>query len=603
MEKPDFSGYVTRNDIRCTDGRVIKRNAFAHNDGATVPLMYQHLHDDPSMILGKVKLENRQDGVYGYCYLNDSQSAKDVKLAVLHGDINSMSIYANRLSHNKGDVLHGDIKEVSVVLAGANPGAKIDNICLAHADGSEDVLDDEAIIYSGQPIDLDSTDSNVTHSEITTNTTAMAALAGAKAEQATQAVNDIIQTPKTQDSMVHSSETLTVGDVLDTFNDDQKMAMMAVLNAALNKQEENEGGDDNMSHNAFENAPANEDVLSHADEEAIFADVKRYGSLKESTLAHGITNIDYLIPDPKTINPLPEFIKRPTEWVDIVMNSVHKTPFSRIKSVFADITEDDARAKGYIKGKLKKEEVFSLLKRTTMPTTVYKKQKLDRDDQIDIDSMATVVWIKSEMRMMLDEELARAFLIGDGRPSSSDDKINESNIRPIWTDNELYTTRVTVEGAATLSSEARAKAFITKIIKARKNYKGSGNPILFTTEDMVTDCLLLTDANGRDLYEDVAKLAKKLRVSDIVTVSPMENATREADSKKYRLYGIIVNLKDYNVGADKGGAINMFDDFDIDYNAQKYLIETRCSGALIKPYSAIAIEGDETATTTPPSAG
>lgn len=586
MEIYDFSGYVTRNDIRCTDGRVIKRNAFAHNDGATVPLVYQHLHDDPSMILGKVKLENRPDGVYGYCYLNDSQSAKDVKVAVQHGDINSMSIYANRLSHNKGDVLHGDIKEVSVVLAGANPGAKIDNICLAHADGSEDVLDDEAIIYSGQPIDLNFSDPDISHSENSTQTVdaqmSPISTMGSRANE-------------NRDSLEHSSKTLTIGDVLDTFNEDQKTVMLAVLTAALKKQENNEEGeDDNMSHNAFENDPVHDDVLSHADEEAIFADVKRYGSLKESTLAHGITNIDYLVPDPKTINPVPEFIKRPTEWVDIVMNGVHKTPFARVKSIFADITEEDARAKGYIKGKLKKDEVFSLLKRTTTPTTVYKKQKIDRDDQLDIDSMAIVGWIKSEMRMMLDEELARAFIIGDGRLSSSDDKINESSIRPIWTDSELYTTRVTIGGAVSLSSEAKAKAFITNAIKARKNYKGSGNPVLFTTEDMLTDCLLLTDANGRDLYDDETKLAKKLRVSGIVTMSPMENAVREADSKKYRLYGIIVNLKDYNVGADKGGAINMFDDFDIDYNAQKYLIETRCSGALIKPYSAIAIEGDET---------
>ena len=355
------------------------------------------------------------------------------------------------------------------------------------------------------------------------------------------------------------------------------------------ENEDSKGGNKAMKHNIFDNEDTR-DVLSHSDMEAIFADAKRYGSLKDSILAHGIEQIDYLFPDAKNVTNTPQFIQRDMGWVQKVMTAVHNTPFSRIKSIFADITEEDARAKGYIKGSMKKEEVFSLLKRTTTPTTIYKKQKLDRDDVIDITDFDVVAWLKSEMRMMLDEEIARAALVGDGRLNSSDDKINEQNIRPIWTDADLYTIKAPVVVAANATADQKAKAFIRSAIKSRKNYKGSGEPTLYTTEDVLTDCLLMEDTTGRIIYDSVTKLATALRVKEIVTVPIMEDLSRTVEGKELGLMGIIVNLSDYNIGADKGGAVNMFDDFDIDYNAQKYLIETRCSGALIKPYSAIALE-------------
>ena len=357
-----------------------------------------------------------------------------------------------------------------------------------------------------------------------------------------------------------------------------------------NNNDDSKGGNKTMKHNVFDNEYDKNDILSHSDLEAIFADAKRYGSLKDSVLAHGIEQIDYLFPDAKNVTNTPQFIQRDMGWVQKVMNSVHHTPFSRIKSILADITEDDARAKGYIKGNLKKDEVFTLLKRTTTPTTIYKKQKLDRDDVVDITDFDVVAWLKSEMRMMLDEEIARAILVGDGRLSSSDDKINEQNIRPIWKDDDLYTIKAPVTVAANATAYEKAKAFIRAAIKSRKNYKGSGEPTLYTTEDVLTDCLLMEDTTGRVIYDSVSKLATTLRVKEIVTVPVMENLSRVDNGTTYGLMGIIVNLTDYNIGADKGGAVNMFDDFDIDYNAQKYLIETRCSGALIKPYSAIALE-------------
>ena len=392
----------------------------------------------------------------------------------------------------------------------------------------------------------------------------------------------------------------TVADVFNTLTEKQKTVVYAMIGQALEEKEESEdnnnnddskGGNKTMKHNVFDKEDTiQKDVLSHSDIEAIFADVKRYGSLRDAVLAHGIESIDYLFPDAKNVTDTPQFIQREMGWVQKVMNSVHHTPFSRIKSILADITEDDARAKGYIKGNLKKEEVFSLLKRTTTPTTIYKKQKLDRDDVVDITDFDVVAWLKSEMRVMLDEEIARAALVGDGRLSSSDDKINEQNIRPIWTDADLYTIKAPVTVAANATADEKAKAFIRAAIKSRKNYKGSGEPTLYTTEDVLTDCLLMEDTTGRVIYDSVSKLATALRVKEIVTVPVMENLSRDDNGTTYSLMGIIVNLTDYNIGADKGGAVNMFDDFDIDYNAQKYLIETRCSGALIKPYSAIALE-------------
>lgn len=567
MEKYDFSGWVTKNNLKCADGRTIMKDAFKHNDGQKVPLVWNHQHNDPNEVLGYVLLHNQDEGVYGYGTFNDTESGQTAKLLVQHGDVNALSIYANQLKQSMSNVTHGNIREVSLVLAGANPGAYIDSIMM-HGEDSED----EAIIYTGEDIEIyhaDRDDSTSKNDE------------GSKEEKK---------------SMTENNEDKTIGDVFDTLTDEQKTAVYAIIAQVMgdSETENDEGGNKEMKHNVFDNENENqENTLTHDAMNTIIADGKRYGSLKESFLAHaqeyGIESIDWLFPEAKTLNNPPEFIKRDTGWVSGVMNSVSHTPFSRIKSAFADITEDEARAKGYMKGKLKKEEVFSLLKRTTTPTTIYKKQKLDRDDVIDITDFDVVSWLKAEMRMMLDEEIARAILVGDGRLASSDDKINESNIRPIWKDEELYTIRTYVTKGTT--NDETIKAFIRAAIKARKDYKGSGNPVLYTTEDVLTDCLLLEDGMGRPLYESEEKLRTTLRVSKIVTVPVMENLKRTDETNgEVELMGLIVNLKDYNVGADKGGAINMFDDFDIDYNQQKYLIETRCSGALIRPYSAIAIE-------------
>ena len=568
----DFSGWATKNNLLCSDGRTILKDAFKNDDGVTVPLVWNHQHNDPSNILGHALLENRDEGVYAYCKFNDSEPGKNAKLLVEHGDVSALSIYANQLKQQGGNVLHGAIREVSLVLAGANPGAFIDSV-ISH---SEDV-DDEAIIYTGENICL-------AHAEKQMEETTKV-----MEEKKEMAPETKIEEPKKEK---------TVQDVFDTLNEEQKKVVYALIGQVIEEAENKsskeietkdiEGGKKEMKHNVFENDKENqENVLQHSDIEAIFADAKRYGSLKDSVLQHGITNIDYLFPEDKNITATPEFIKRDMGWVEKVMKSVHHTPFSRIRSTFANITEEDARAKGYIKGKLKKDEVFSLLKRSTTPTTVYKKQKLDRDDVVDITDFDVVAWLKSEMRMMLDEELARAFLIGDGRISSSDDKINEQNIRPIYNDDDLYTVKAVIEVSQTATAEEKTKAFIKSVIKNRKEYKGTGSPTLYTTEDVVSDCLLLEDANGRFIYDTIDKLKNTLRVADIVTVPVMEGAK---GAKGGDLIAILVNLADYNVGADKGGAVNMFDDFDIDYNAQKYLIETRCSGALTKPYSAIAFE-------------
>lgn len=558
--KYDFSGWATKNDLKCSDGRIIRRDAFKENDGKVVPLVWNHQHYDVTNVLGHALLENREEGVYAYGYFNDTEAGKNAKAMVQHGDIVSLSIFANRLKQNGPDVLHGDIREVSLVLAGANRGALIDSV-IQHG---EEI--DEAVIYAGSTLSL-------YHAE----------------EKKDEVAEDNKPTEKKEEDM---AEEKTIKDIFDELTEEQKNVVYYMLgNVIEDNADENDDEGEKMKHNIFDqDDTAMNDVLTHSEMKAIIDDAKRYGSMKDSFIAHGIEDIDYLFPDAKNVDATPRFISRDMGWVNKVMTGVHHTPFSRIKSIFADITEDDARAKGYIKGKMKKDEVFSLLKRTTTPTTVYKKQKLDRDDVVDITDFDVIAWLKTEMRTMLDEELARAYLVGDGRLSSSDDKINEQNIRPIWTDDDLYTIKATFTVGASATSDDKAKAFIRAAIKARKNYKGSGNPTLYTTEDILTDCLLLTDTTGRDLYDSVEKLAKKLRVSEIVTVPVMENLSREAASKTYDLFGIIVNLNDYNVGADKGGAVNLFDDFDIDYNAQKYLIETRCSGALTVPYSAIAIE-------------
>lgn len=592
MAKYDFSGWATKANIRCSDGRVIMKDAFKHNNGETVPLVWNHQHNDPNEVLGHALLENREEGVYAYCSFNGTEAGKTAKLLVQHGDVKSLSIYANELKQQGSNVIHGSIRELSLVLAGANKGARIENV-LAHGVDVDNMSDDElvdalahseeACIFTGEGIDL-------YHAEEKSE----------KSETAKEA-NMAEETKKPEEAKTEEGGEETVGDIIDGMSDKQREVLYGLLAQAMNENNNNENeGETNVKHNAFDQTENNENVLSHSDIEAIMSDAKRYGSLKDAVLQHGaeevitygVKNIDYLFPEAKSLNTPPEFIKRDTGWVAKVMGSVHHTPFSRIKSMFANITEDDARAKGYIKGKFKKEEVFTLLKRTTTPTTVYKKQKLDRDDVNDIVDFDVVAWIKAEMRMMLDEELARAFLIGDGRLASSDDKINEQNIRPIFNDEDLYTIKTVVNVAAGATEETKAKAFIKAAIRARKGYKGSGEPVLYTTEDVLTECLLIEDGIGHPLYDSVAKLANTLRVKEIITVPVMEGAK---GAKGGDLMGIIVNLKDYNVGADKGGAVNMFDDFDIDYNQQKYLIETRCSGALIKPYSAIAIECSEAA--------
>lgn len=578
MEKFDFSGWATKANLKCSDGRTIMKDAFKENDGKQVPLVWNHQHNDPDNVLGHALLENRDEGVYAYCKFNDSESGKTAKLLVQHGDVNALSIYANQLKQNMSNVLHGNIREVSLVLAGANPGASIDSIMM-HGEES----DEEAVIYTGENI----------------------ALAHADEEKPKESNKEEKENEAVENEEKAGGEK-TVADVFNTLTEEQKTVVYAMIGQALEdagngetketeKNETTEGGNEDMKHNVFDNeTQGQENVLSHDAMATIINDAKRYGSLKDSFLAHaaeyGIDQIDYLFPEAKTLNNPPEFIKRDTGWVTKVMGGVHHTPFSRIKSMFANITEDEARAKGYIKGNLKKEEVFGLLKRTTTPTTIYKKQKLDRDDVVDITDFDVVAWLKSEMRMMLDEEIARAILLGDGRPTSSDDKINEQNIRPIVSDADLYTIKKQVDVAKGATDDVKAKALIKAAVKARKEYKGSGNPTLYTTEDMLTDCLLLEDTQGHRLYKNEGEVAAAMRVSNIITVPVMEGVK---GPKGGDLMGVIVNLTDYNVGADKGGAVNMFDDFDIDYNQQKYLIETRCSGALTKPYSAIALELNE----------
>ena len=562
-KKYDFSGWATKNNLRCSDGRTILKDAFKHNDGQTVPLVWNHQHNDPLNVLGHALLENRDSGVYAYCTFNDTEAGKNAKMLVEHGDVTALSIYANQLKQKGGNVEHGVIREVSLVLAGANPGAFIDSI-LRHGEASEE----EGVIYTGEELVL-------SHAE------------------------EEPKEMKEEDKKVEDKKDKTVQDVVDSMSEEQRNVMYALIGQALegkNVEHSNieNGGEDEMKHNVFdnENVKENNDVLTHSEEEAILRDAKRYGSLRESCLQHGITHIDeagYLFPEFKNPNREPELLGRDMGWVGRVMAGVHRTPFSRIKSMQADIREDDARALGYIKGKQKKEEVFTLLKRTTDPQTIYKKQKLHRDDVLDITDFDVVAFIKREMRMMLEEEIARAILIGDGRLTSSDDHISDQHIRSIANDHELYAIHHQVTASAA-TPEAKAKAFIREAVRARVDYKGSGEPTLFCAESTLVEMLLLEDNNGRIIYDSVAKLATAMRVKEIVTVPVLEGAKNSAGTKK--VLGIIVNLRDYNVGADKGGAVSMFEDFDIDYNAQKYLIETRCSGALTKPYSAIVLEAD-----------
>lgn len=611
----DFCGWASKNDLLCSDGRTIRRGAFASDDGKKVPMVYQHQHTSIDNVLGHAILENRDEGMYAYCYLNESDTGKMAKELVRHGDICAMSIYANKLKQIGNDVVHGEIKEVSLVLAAANPGAAIESVVLEHSDGS---TEEEAIIYSGEdtqykimshaetmPVETstqtssDKTVNDILNGMSEAKKNVLYYMLAKVSETDEEAEND----DTIEDSDIRHADVSggrTIQDIFDTFTPDEKKVAFFLIGKAIEESGSMEQSDipniddeseenETMKHNVFENNQVDNDetVLSHAEIEEIFRDTKQYGTLKNSALAHGVTNIEYLFPDAKTVTPTPELIKRNDDWVSKVMGSVHRTPFSRIKSTAANLTEDDARAKGYMKGKLKKDEVFSLLKRTTEPTTIYKKQKLDRDDVVDITDFDVVAWIKSEMRMMLNEEIARAILIGDGRLTSSDDKIPEDHIRPVAFDSELYTVPIEVTVAAQATDDDKAKAIIRSIIKGRKEYKGSGNPVMYTTEDVLTDMLLMEDKMGRVVYDSVTKLATALRVSEIVTVPVMEGLK---DSEGNSVIAVIVNLADYNVGADRGGEVNMFDDFDIDYNAMKYLIETRCSGALTKPYSALAVK-------------
>lgn len=578
MEKNyDFSGWATKNDILCSDGRTIKKNAFKDDDGKKVPLVWMHDHGNPENVLGHAFLVNKDEGVYCYGKFNDTPEGEHAKSLVKNGDISSLSIYANHLKHDsRKNVMHGSIKEVSLVLAGANEGAVIDNVVLEHSDGWEE-LEDEANIYFGDNL-IDKVDVVLEHAD-----------------------------EKSREKETEMDEEKTIGDVISTMNDEQKQAMYVLIGEALNEDddddedndyeddtdEEMSHGDDEgetlMKHNVFDNEYSYDDgeVLTHADMQEIFKEAKRQGSLKAAVedyaMSHadgdyGIKDIDTLFPDARTLTNSPDFVKRETGWVAGFMNATKKTPFSRIKSVFANITEDEARAKGYIKGKQKKEEVFPVLKRTTSPTTVYKKQKLDRNDIIDITDFDVVAYIKQEMRIMYDEEIARAALLGDGRTPGTDDKIDENCIRPIIKDDKFYTVPVYVGATVTDYNE-----LIKQIIRARKEYKGSGNPTFYTTEDVLTEMLLLEDKTGRTLYETVDKLCTKLRVSKIETVEAME-----ADAYKDYI-GVIVNPVDYTFGADKGGEMSFFSDFDIDYNQEKYLYEGRCSGALTKYHAALSI--------------
>ena len=600
-EKYDFSGWATVNDRLCSDGRTIKDGAFKENDGQIVPLVWQHRHDDPMNVLGHAMLEYiPKKGMYTYGKFNETEAGRVAKELVEHGDVNQLSIYANQLKQNGGDVIHGTIREVSLVVSGANPGAFIDNPIIEHS-GEENLF--EAVIYTGEYLEHSDPKEEVEDEPEGKVEDKPEEKVETKEEDAEKKDEKLEHSDKGEEEMADSKEK-TVQDVFDELTDEQKNVVYFMIGQALEDagvSEEETGDEEEMKHNVFDNDARN-DYLSHADMEVIFSDAKRMGSLKEAVDAHLESGVlahangieystgdqeyfvnqpDFLFPEARALNNPPDWIKRNTDWVSVVMGGVHHTPFSRIKSVYANITEDDARAKGYLKAHKKKEEVFTLLKRTTTPQTIYKKQKLDRDDMIDITDFDVVAWLKSEMRIMLDEEIARAILIGDGRLSSDDDHISEDHIRPIWTDADLFSVKVPVTGGDDV-----AKNFIKAAIRARKEYKGSGNPILFTTEDMLTEMLLIEDGFGRALYETEAALATKLRVSKIVTVEVMENQVKDGKT----LAGIIVNLSDYNVGADKGGEVNMFDDFDIDYNQMKYLIETRCSGALIKPYSALVLE-------------
>lgn len=613
--KYDFGGYATKNDLRCSDGRVIRSGAFKDCDGSIVPLVWQHMHDSPENVLGHAALENRDDGVYAYCTFNASSAGVQAKELVKHGDIGSLSIYANRLKQNGCDVVHGIIREVSLVLAGANPGAVIDNVCLEHSDGYREPIDDEAIISINEPLEHSEEDDSGKESEEAMSEKTVAEVFDTLNEEQKTAVYAIIGSvvPENDAEVEHAdsetSEDATIAEVFDTLNEDQKNAVYAIIGAIVSDMKE--GGeaahmdydDAELSHDNFEgdvmkynvfdqtDEPMGE-VLTHADIEAVFADAKRCGSLKAACndhFEHGITPIGDFFPSYKNVQDTPYLISRPMEWVSKVLGAVHHTPFSKVRSMAANITADAARAKGYVTGTQKVEEQITALHRETDPTTIYKLQKLNRDDVIDITDFDVVAWIKQEMRVMLDEEVARAILVGDGRLPDAPDKINEQRIRPVWTDDEVYTVHSTVDSS--LTGSAKAQAFIDQVIRQRKNYKGSGAPTLYVGSDLLTEMRLIKNAvTGDRIYKSDKDLADEMRVANIVEIELLDGLTRTVSDVTHTFGGIIVNLADYNVGATRGGEVNLFDDFDIDYNKLEYLIETRMSGALVRPKSALAIE-------------
>lgn len=587
----DFSGWATKANVKCFDGLTIAPNAFKECDGQVVPVVWNHDHSSPDNVLGHALLQNRKDGVYAYVKMNDSPSGQTAKACVDNGDIDAMSIYANGIQKAGKTVMHGMIKELSLVIAGCNPGALIDEVVKHSADGTE-TDSSEAYIYTDSGLSLKhglDPDDNPLEDETL------------------QHSDDSSETDKDEkgESKTADANEETVKEVFDTLTEKQKNVVYAIIGSALDKgkggesDDKGDGEEDNTMRHCFENDNGGT-VLKHSrdDINGIIATASKHGTLRDAfldagitgdELAHSIENMDYLFPDDHNLDTVPRIVDRDQTWVDKVMNSVHHVPFARVKVMFADLTEDEARAKGYIKGNYKKEQVFKLLKRSTTPTTVYKKQRFDRDDIVDMSTMDVVGFVKKEQRGKLNEELGMAFLIGDGRDDASDDKINELNIRPIFNDDDFYTIKVVVQPGTNANEDAKAKATIKSIIKARKEYKGSGSPTFYTTDDVLTDMLLLEDGIGHPLYADEAALARKLRVKEIVTVPRMEG---RKGAKGGDLLGIVVNLADYTVGADKGGEVNMFDDFNIDYNQLIYLIETRCSGAMTTPYGAMAIEMD-----------
>ena len=644
----DFGGWATRNNIECSDGRVIMKDAFKQNDGQKVPLVWNHQHDDPNEVLGHALLENREEGVYAYCKFNDTDSGRQAKALVVNGDVDKLSIYANKLKSQMNNVVHGCIREVSLVLAGANPGAFIDSV-ITHSDESGD--EEEAVIYTDEDLEI-ITDKNEVYEkskaqeenpEDNKNESEKSESENSEKDESSNNEEPSQEESESDDEVEHSDKSMDVEDVFADLKDDDKNVIYSLIgevektgkvNAnnekfvkvfegltdeqqemvyALvgkaadeydNKNKDNkEGEKEIMKHNVFEKDEKN-DTLVHSEIVAdALADAKKYGSMRESFLEHAaannIQNVDYLFPEAKELNTPPVVIKDNEEWVNVIMNSVRRSPFSRVKTTFAKMDENTARAKGYIKGKMKADIALSLLKRVTTPTTVYIKNTMDRDDVIDITDFDVVTWLKGEMRGQLNKELALAMLLGDGRNVSDDNKINEQNIRPIVSDDNLYTIKYEIKsgrdykntGNSASDNDSLYKGIIRGAIKSRKEYKGSGKPTFFTTEDILTDLLLIEDQNGRVIYDSIEKLATAMRVSKIVTVPEMESRTD--------IYGIIVNFNDYTAGADKGGHVGMFDDFDIDYNQMKYLMETRMSGALTVPYSAIVLKKESTVTPGP----